>query len=327
MRISHAGRRCGSCGRTKASGLDEMRRAVQEHLALGERLAHQPELVVLEVTKPAVDQLGAPLRRGAGDVVLLDQEHLEAAARRIAGDACPVDAGTDYGKVVRRVASGGHGEECRGTACILPQRPASPFALPSQPGGRTLATQWRPHEHRPRNRRARAGHEVLAAPPSRPSRNGVRGNGHRCLRRRQAALVRARRAYGTRQDRRRRRAARRQRAGRRAAFDRPARRPRRAAHPRAVGRRARVEEPREDACLRPRRPHVDAAWRRGDARADERLQRHRPFHLPAGGGERGRRPGDGRGGAVRPVSHARGVRDAQLAAARPPARSRCAPDR
>ena len=36
----------------------DVRRAAQQHLALGQRLAHQRELVVLQVTQPAVDQLG-----------------------------------------------------------------------------------------------------------------------------------------------------------------------------------------------------------------------------------------------------------------------------
>ena len=49
--------------------------------------------------------------------------------------------------------------------------------------------------------------EDLAPPHPRASRNGVRGDGHRRLRRRQAALVRARGAHGAREDRRRRRAA------------------------------------------------------------------------------------------------------------------------
>jgi hypothetical protein len=35
-------------------------REPQQHLALAQRLAHQAELVLLEVAQPAVDQLRAP---------------------------------------------------------------------------------------------------------------------------------------------------------------------------------------------------------------------------------------------------------------------------
>ena len=97
--------------------------------------------------------------------------------------------------------------------------------------------------------------------------------------------------------------------------DRPARRSRRAAHPRAIGRRARIDGPGQDARLRPRRPHGDAARRGGGARAQAGLRRHGSLHLPARRGERGRRPRDGRGGPVRPLSDARGLRHAQLAVA------------
>jgi hypothetical protein len=49
----------------------------------------------------------------------------------------------------------------------------------------------------------------------------------------------------------------------------------------------------------PRRPHDDAARRRAGARAAPPHRRDRLLHLPAGRGERGRRPRDGRAGAVR----------------------------
>ena len=43
----------------EAQGPDDMRRRGEEALALDERLAHQAELVVLEVAQPAVDELRA----------------------------------------------------------------------------------------------------------------------------------------------------------------------------------------------------------------------------------------------------------------------------
>jgi hypothetical protein len=43
-----------------------------------------------------VDQLGAPLRRGGGDVALVEQQDRQAAAGGVTGDAGAVDAGADW---------------------------------------------------------------------------------------------------------------------------------------------------------------------------------------------------------------------------------------
>ena len=72
--------------------IDEVRREPEQDLALGQRFAHQPELVVLEIAEAAVDQLGAPRGGMRREVVALDQQHLEPASRGITGDACAVDA-------------------------------------------------------------------------------------------------------------------------------------------------------------------------------------------------------------------------------------------
>ena len=74
----------------------------QQHLALGQRLAHQAELVVLEIAQAAMDQLGRGRGRAAGKIALLAQEHRQAAAGGIAGDAAAVDAAADDGDVVDR---------------------------------------------------------------------------------------------------------------------------------------------------------------------------------------------------------------------------------
>ena len=74
----------------------------EQPLALGQRLAHQQERAVLEIAQPAVDELGGG-RRGAGrQVVLLEQQHAQAAAGGVARDAGPVDAAADDGEVVVR---------------------------------------------------------------------------------------------------------------------------------------------------------------------------------------------------------------------------------
>ena len=103
MRIIQAGRRCGSCGRTNDSGSTRCGAWRSSDFALGQRLADQPELEMLEVAQPAVDQLGAPLRGRRGDVALLDQEHLEAAPGGIARDAGAVDAGADDEEIELRI--------------------------------------------------------------------------------------------------------------------------------------------------------------------------------------------------------------------------------
>ena len=71
--------------------------------------------------------------------------------------------------------------------------------------------------------------------------------------------------------------------------------------------------PGQDAWLRPRRPHHHAAGSRQVPGRNAQFRRHGPFHLPAGRGRQGRRPEDGRGRPVRPVSGERSLRHAQLA--------------
>ena len=78
---------------------DEVRRHAQQHLALVERLAHQAERAVLEIAQAAVDQLGRGRRGAGGEVVLLDQQHAQAAAGGVARDPGAVDAAADDGEV------------------------------------------------------------------------------------------------------------------------------------------------------------------------------------------------------------------------------------
>ena len=79
---------------------DDMRRGAKKYFALGKRLGHEPEFVVLEIPQTAVDQLGAPRRRMRGKVVFFDQQCCEAASRRIARNTRAVDAATDNGEIV-----------------------------------------------------------------------------------------------------------------------------------------------------------------------------------------------------------------------------------
>ena len=73
-----------------------------------------------------------------------------------------------------------------------------------------------------------------------------------------------------------------------------------------------VAEPRQDARLRPRRPHRHAARRREISRRDAQLRRHRGGDLPAGRGGRRRRPRDGQRRHDGPLQDRGGLRDAQL---------------
>ena len=79
---------------------DDVGRRPQQDLALDQRLADQPELVILEIAQAAMDQLAAARRGPLREVVLLAQEHLEAAPGGVAGDARAVDAATDDQEIV-----------------------------------------------------------------------------------------------------------------------------------------------------------------------------------------------------------------------------------
>ena len=115
-----------------------------------------------------------------------------------------------------------------------------------------------------------------------------------------------------RQDRRRRHHPRRQQSAR----HRAARRHGCAADGRAQHLRPSQPPPGPHACLRPRRPHHDAAGRRQVPLGDPQLRRHGAFHLPAGRGGPRRRRGDGQGRAVREVPLRADLRHAQQAQAR-----------
>ena len=80
---------------------DDVRGVAQEHRALAQGVAHKSEVAVLQVAKPAVDQLGAGRRGVRGQIVLLAQQHVEAAPRRVPGDAGAVDAAADDEQVDR----------------------------------------------------------------------------------------------------------------------------------------------------------------------------------------------------------------------------------
>ena len=78
---------------------DQVRGVAQQHLALGERLVHEPQRALLEVAQAAVDQLGRGRGSRRGEIVLLEQQHPDAPPGRVTGDPRPVDAAADDGEV------------------------------------------------------------------------------------------------------------------------------------------------------------------------------------------------------------------------------------
>src|SRR5712671_1641188 len=77
----------------------QMRRHPQHHLTLGEGFAHQPKPIVLQIPQAAVDELGRGRRRAGREVVLLNEQHAEPAASRVAGDAHAVDTTADDSEI------------------------------------------------------------------------------------------------------------------------------------------------------------------------------------------------------------------------------------
>jgi hypothetical protein len=69
-----------------------MRRHAQQHLALAERRAHQPQRAVFQIAQAAVNELGGR-RRGAGcKIALFEQHDLQPPTGRIARNARAIDA-------------------------------------------------------------------------------------------------------------------------------------------------------------------------------------------------------------------------------------------
>ena len=128
--------------------LDEVRSQAQQHLALAQRLAHQRDLVVLEVAQTAVDQARGPARGSAADVALVDQEHAQAAKRDVAGDAGAVDARADDREVPLRAVM-----DSNRRACTAQPYLQSPTDLARRAGREGRGGQ--PRGRRPARSRAR----------------------------------------------------------------------------------------------------------------------------------------------------------------------------
>src|SRR2546430_9635773 len=100
---------------------NDVRRGAQEDLTLAERFGDQPEFEVFEVAQSAMDELGASRRSMRGEVVLLDQQHLESASGGVARDTGPVDPAAGDDEIVVGNIRSRHAGRWRTAAPILPQ--------------------------------------------------------------------------------------------------------------------------------------------------------------------------------------------------------------
>ena len=82
-------------GNEERERADQMRRVVEQALALGQVLVHQAELTLLQVADAAVDHLRGLRGRAGGKVVLLDQGGLQATAGGIEGHPGAGDTAAD----------------------------------------------------------------------------------------------------------------------------------------------------------------------------------------------------------------------------------------
>jgi hypothetical protein len=77
--------------------LDQMRREpLEQQRALGECLAHQAQVELLQVAQAAVNQLARPRRRARAEVPRLDQAGREAPGDGIQGDTRSDDAAAHH---------------------------------------------------------------------------------------------------------------------------------------------------------------------------------------------------------------------------------------
>ena len=89
----------GAVRQHEAHRPDDVRRGLEQHFALDQRLAHQPEFVIFEIAQAAMHQLAGARRGALGKVVLLAEDHRQAAAGRVARDAGAVDAAADHEEI------------------------------------------------------------------------------------------------------------------------------------------------------------------------------------------------------------------------------------
>jgi hypothetical protein len=71
---------------------DQMRRQAQQHLALAERRADEPQRAVFQIPQAAVNELGGCGRSAGGEIALFEKHDLQSPTGRIARNARAIDA-------------------------------------------------------------------------------------------------------------------------------------------------------------------------------------------------------------------------------------------
>src|SRR5258708_3804604 len=74
----------------------QVRRLVQQALALAQRLAHHSDLAMLQVAQPSVNDARGAAGSSRGEVVLLYQKHAPAPLGTLPSNGHAVDAAADY---------------------------------------------------------------------------------------------------------------------------------------------------------------------------------------------------------------------------------------
>ena len=79
----------------EAQRFDVVRRRIENDVALGQGFGDERDFVLFEIAQAAVDQLAACAGRVRSEIVLLDEQHRQAASGCIARDRRAVDAAAD----------------------------------------------------------------------------------------------------------------------------------------------------------------------------------------------------------------------------------------
>src|SRR5262249_12337339 len=83
----------------EAQGMDEVRGIVQQETAFMERFVNKSKVTVLQVTQPAVNQLGGGTAGPGREISFVNECHAQAAQHRIQGDAGSGDAAAKDQKI------------------------------------------------------------------------------------------------------------------------------------------------------------------------------------------------------------------------------------
>jgi hypothetical protein len=114
----------------------------EQNLPLDQRLAHEAEFIIFQVTQPAMHELSRARRSSLSKISFFAEQDLEAAASGVARDAGTIDSAADDGEVDQPVVLA-CGRRCTGHFALL-----SLFSVPrGATGVRAVAaageSRWR----------------------------------------------------------------------------------------------------------------------------------------------------------------------------------------